>query len=1462
MRSSRAIIAILAIICICSCKEINEKFDKINERLDNLENTTIASINQQIASINVSIGDLEQTDSELREYIASLQETATQLQSSIGETNESIARVENELKDEIASTGEGLSSDILNAKTELLNDLTALRTEMQGKLDLINSSISNLQAADVNLGLRIDQLRTYTDTAIGNAKDWASATFSTLEQYNLTVTEIAGIKANITTINTAISELETRINDKIATDIAQAVSTLEGKLQQQATDITNAYTSAIATAKGEIEAAYTQAIQTAISNSESSMQSWVNDKLTGYYTIAQTDAKLATLKETLESELNSQKEYLEGKITNLGSSLTVKIEANGTLIAGLQTQIDGLSSDLASLAETVAANSRNIAQNAADIATNAINIAANASDIGQCEQLIAANSRLIESNTSAIGENASAITALQSRLATDEQSISTNVTNIAKNAADIAANAEAIATNAAAITNNASAISTNATNIAALQTSLATAITDITTAYNNAISAAITENNGVINAKIAADIATAQSALQQQIDAILTRLNSIENRLDTLEDSVADLIAMVQSIVIVPEYSDGLVRMTRWANELRFEVYPLEAAQELAETGASAFSLDYVETKTKSSIFTNIPISAVSFDGEVISVLVNGSCFSDDIIEGRQSISARLRISDGTVTRSSEYFRLYFLDHDVEVQGGITLSEISQVEDGSAVFTKPLLVVAKATLGVMVYDGTEFMYVHGGADQVSVGDKVQLWAHKSTYRNLPEMNDVYDVHVMSSNNEITYPTPGEMPDVTEPNLSEYPFNAFTYIKARGGFSRIETKASGCSYFITPYNALSTHHTYYLFYPIDYQAGTELYSILSAYGSAGTALEFEGFYMGIGTDGVIVFMPTSLIVANRVVDLGLSVLWSSCNLCKDGFTESPEDYGDYYSWGETETKDSYTWSTYKFSTSKTGPYSKYNTISDFGAVDNKTVLETGANGDDAASKILGGNWRMPTDAELTELRENCTWTWTTQNGVNGMLVTATNGKSIFLPAAGHIEDTELTNAGTLGYYWSSSLDAEYPYDAWRVYFNDDYIRRYDGNRYHAFSIRPVFDNRVHFQSVSDVVAVEDNSEVTVENAIVAALTTRGFVITDGTSNCYVYANAVPTVNIGDKISLKGTKTTYYKLPEITSPANIIVESSNNYVPRTTLVDLSSIVDTYDATSCGYISFTGTLTTDGAYYFINRTDATVYLLADRPVAETVALLESNLNNYVVVTGYYNTKNVPKNRLNIIVTDVKTVAVDMGLSVKWASLNLSESGFVSSPEQYGDYYAWGELEPYYAKGHSQDNPCGDWRVIDGKTMTRYDWESYKWCNGSYNKLTRYNNSSSYGAVDDKTTFSDYYYEDDVARAKLGGKWRIPTDAEWTELREQCTWTWATQNGVTGRLVTATNGNSIFLPAAGYRLDTGLDLAGSYGNYWSSSLNTDGPSYAWFVLFYSDYVGRYDLGRYYGLSVRPVCE
>ena len=179
-------------------------------------------------------------------------------------------------------------------------------------------------------------------------------------------------------------------------------------------------------------------------------------------------------------------------------------------------------------------------------------------------------------------------------------------------------------------------------------------------------------------------------------------------------------------------------------------------------------------------------------------------------------------------------------------------------------------------------------------------------------------------------------------------------------------------------------------------------------------------------------------------------------WGTTNIG----ASKPEDYGDYYAWGETEPKERYSWSTYKFGTDTSGPFFKYNTISSYGSVDNKTVLEPE---DDVAHVKLGEKWRMPTDAEWTELRTKCTWTWVTNyngSGINGRLVKATNGNSIFLPAAGCWIVTSLYGAGSEGCYWSSSLHPDYPCDARLVDFYSDNVYRSFYFRYAGHSVRPV------------------------------------------------------------------------------------------------------------------------------------------------------------------------------------------------------------------------------------------------------------------------------------------------------------------------------------------------------------------------------------------------------------------
>ncbi|MBR5210157.1 MAG: hypothetical protein IKV67_09945 [Paludibacteraceae bacterium] len=154
-----------------------------------------------------------------------------------------------------------------------------------------------------------------------------------------------------------------------------------------------------------------------------------------------------------------------------------------------------------------------------------------------------------------------------------------------------------------------------------------------------------------------------------------------------------------------------------------------------------------------------------------------------------------------------------------------------------------------------------------------------------------------------------------------------------------------------------------------------------------------------------------------------VDLGLSVRWATYNV---GATKATEK-GSYFAWGETKTKSTYNMTTYKWGDAEKNEVTKYCINADFGTVDSKEILELG---DDAARANWGGEWRMPTDKELQELYNGCTWEWSADfngSGVAGHVGTSKkNGNIIFLPAAGQYEGSKLSGDGECGYYLSSSL----------------------------------------------------------------------------------------------------------------------------------------------------------------------------------------------------------------------------------------------------------------------------------------------------------------------------------------------------------------------------------------------------------------------------------------------------
>ncbi len=199
-----------------------------------------------------------------------------------------------------------------------------------------------------------------------------------------------------------------------------------------------------------------------------------------------------------------------------------------------------------------------------------------------------------------------------------------------------------------------------------------------------------------------------------------------------------------------------------------------------------------------------------------------------------------------------------------------------------------------------------------------------------------------------------------------------------------------------------------------------------------------------------------------------------------------------------------------------------------------------------------------------------------------------------------------------------------------------------------------------------------------------------------------------------------------------------------------------------------------------------------------------------------------------------IELPVASAPAEAIDLGLSVKWASYNVG----ANSPEEYGGYFAWGETE----------------------VKSNYTPLTYKYYLGDLNGDGYYYDSNEYQNIGSNISGTSY----DVAHVKWGGSWRMPTLDEIKELISNCSWEWTSVNGVSGQKVTGPNGNSIFLPAAGNRNGTEVYGRGSYGYYWSGTLYESFSRYAYGLYFgsggwdWSDYYGR----RYDGRTVRPVTE
>lgn len=543
---------------------------------------------------------------------------------------------------------------------------------------------------------------------------------------------------------------------------------------------------------------------------------------------------------------------------------------------------------------------------------------------------------------------------------------------------------------------------------------------------------------------------------------------------------------------------------------------------------------------------------------------------------------------------------------------------------------------------------------------------------------------------------------------------------------------------------------------------------------------------------------------------EMVDLGLSVKWANYNV---GAT-SPEEYGGYYAWGEIEEKGYYDFGCYKWCYGSSDFMTKYCVNSNNGTVDGKYVLESE---DDVASVAWGGDWRMPTSAEQRELREKCSWEWTTFNGVNGHKVTGPNGNSIFMPATGFKSWDSYYNYNDCGSYWSSTVCGFYTNHAYSLYISESGNSCFRDTRNYGFSVRPVSG-----EPTTKVIIVENKGSGSIE--INGAINNTG-------------------------LCKKGEAVTITAIPDygyefvgwfvVDNPTPISTDITYTFTAN----DNMELIAEFEKLAVVSISSNG----NGSVSFENSTETTMIV---KP-GTSITVIACPEEGYDFMGWHVDGVLISnKNKYTFTVEkDITLVAefmeqedgvVNLGLpsGTKWGTCNVG----ATSPEEYGGYYAWAE-------------------VVEKNNYSWNNYQYHRW-EGNTRIMTKYSAKRVFGYGDGKEILDSY---DDVAHVTCGDGWRMPTSMEMVELRTKCTWEWTTLNDINGYKVTGPNGNSIFLPAAGYRSESNTYSLGEGVYYWVNSRDL----YDEYTALYSDgNLHRNDGGeycleneeRYKGFSVRPV--
>ena len=674
-----SIAAMIAMLCT-ACEHYDHAIADQTDRLDILEKSTIKNIDEQVTAINTSIEDLEDVDTSLKTLIDGLSAKASDLQ----------------LK--------------LDANT---NADAETKRELQGEISNINELITSLQGKDTELDQKIADLKTYVNSELAETEDWAEATFATLEQYNAVQTEISGIKTLIetykteitseytTAISTAITDVETSMKTWVNTEFAanyyeiseidallsaletkignsdealkQAIEDHKTDLNNLSSSLTEAYKTAIQEAitnnNGQISQDIADAVNAATTDIKTAISAINTDIETIKQAILAINTSITTIKDQIAA-INTSIEDLEDVDTSLktliddlsakATDLQSKLDANTNADAETKRELQGEITNINTLIESLQNKDTKLDQKITDLKTYVD------SELAETEDWAEATFATLEQYKEMQDE----ISDIKNLIETYKTDITNAYTTAISNAiTDVETSMKTwVNTEFAAIYYEISEIdallSALETKIGNSDEALKQAIEDhktdlnnlsssLTEAYKTAIQDAITNNNGQISQDIADAVSAAVAEFNTAIATINTDIEAMKNRLGVLEDTVEDLVARIQSIRFLPEYSDGKVELND-ETTLTFILSPKDAAVAIADAAANnpeVVTAFIVRTKVRTKAVdmpTALTVKSVAGNAEgMLEVVVSNSDLPDDFWINSQNANIYICISDG-----------------------------------------------------------------------------------------------------------------------------------------------------------------------------------------------------------------------------------------------------------------------------------------------------------------------------------------------------------------------------------------------------------------------------------------------------------------------------------------------------------------------------------------------------------------------------------------------------------------------------------------------------------------------------------------------------------------------------------------------------------------------------------------------------------------------------------------------